>query len=159
MSKKNKAKTEGENGQTETKPKKTRAPYRTRVISALEKGKKSLGRLGKLLARLPSENVQIDAVAAMVEDLTNLVAQVNSLPADWKPAKGTRAGSSFEAGVIVRVREKSASTYDGIFGAETQLKVTAVRSKLLELELPSGAKMLLPKAHFKKLPKLENASA
>ncbi len=133
------------------KPRKPRASYRAKSMTLLKKWSVSLAKLAKKLDKLP-EAVEIATIPTMAEDLLTLVAQIEALPEDWKPARSPRGAlESLIVGDHVQVREKSAKNYDGLIAADATLMVTQLRASLIGLTLPDGSSTLLPRAHFKKV--------
>lgn len=95
-----------------------KTPWKAKQTMRVERCIKTLSKLSGVLGAAKAPNIDPTLANNALSAVSTLKAQVDMLPGDWKPAKGSSPGTSKKAGIGSRVQVK-----DGLEGDD--LKVYA----------------------------------
>lgn len=82
-----------------SKPKKQKAPWKAKQMERVVKLESAATKLHKLVLAARAPNVSDQFTNLILSNLAGMKAQLNTLPDDWKPARGSTPGTDKKTGI------------------------------------------------------------
>jgi len=123
------------------------------VKAAMIRIARNANRTKKQAIRLKTYGVPCKASLHLEEAVRQLqlaAAELETVPKDWKPMRGTLSAPPIDAGMHVRVRSFVADRYEGVFDVDKELLVTEIRGTRLVCETTyrgQKVRVAMPRSH------------